>query len=99
MSLVTKLKSLCPEASVLEARTAHQGAVIGLEDEGEWVPLLKLAGGSAACNVMWLLVADGPRWTPTGLKGTPAKLATHLSQQYAYLWAIAAAMTGFHADG
>ncbi len=84
-----------PEARVLQVREERGGAEIGVEDEGEWVPLLKTTGGSKACNVMWLQAFHGSQWLPTGLRGTPATLAEKLAESHAHLWSIAVAAIGF----
>ena len=49
--------------------------------------------------MMWLQVAQGSRWVPTGLRGTPAKLAEPLAERYAYLWAMAVIAAGMPTSG
>ena len=70
-----------------EART--RGPVIGLDDGGEFVPLLRLDTPSAAGDVMSLSVNLHGRWQPTHERGTPAQLADLLAGPLQHLWTIA----------
>lgn len=69
-------------------------AVIGLEDEGEFVPLLRLAAPSARHNVMSLFVSHHGRWQPTLKRGTPQLLADELAGPLQHLWSIPVEMAG-----
>ena len=77
------------EALRLQSTRPSQGVVMGLDDEGEFVPLLKLGGASAAVNVMSLFVRHQARWMPTFHRGTPAQLAQALAGPLQHLWLIA----------
>ena len=78
------------EALRVQPGRSSQGIVIGLDDDGEFVPLLKLGSASAAVNVMSLFVHHQARWMPTFQRGTPAQLADALAGPLRHLWAIAA---------
>lgn len=69
--------------------------VLGLVDEGQWVPLLRLGAQSAACNVMSVFVPQRGRWMPTFVRGTPVELAEQLTGPFAYLWSLAATMVDY----
>ena len=89
VSLLGQLRQRDPRAATLRVRAARgQAAVIGIEDDGEFVPLLKLTGASARFNVMSLLVYHHGRWMPTFKRGTPAELAQPLAAELHYLWTI-----------
>ena len=66
-----------------------KGVPIGIVDQGEFVPLLKLDAASAACNVLSLFVRHHELWMPTLQRGTPAMLADLLAGPFSYLWTIA----------
>lgn len=72
--------------------------VIGLDDGGEFVPLLRLDNASAATNVMSLSVYQHGRWEPTFQRGTPAELANVLAGPLQYLWTLAVAAADFDPD-
>lgn len=72
----------------LEARTRGKTVTLGLDENGTWVPLLRLTGGSAACNVMSLDVRHGKGWAPTGERGTPEMLAEPLLGPLSFTWMI-----------
>jgi hypothetical protein len=77
------------EALRLQPTRPSQDVVMGLDDDGEFVPLLKLASASAAVNVMSLFVRHQARWVPTFQRGTPAQLAQALAGPLQHLWLIA----------
>lgn len=91
-TLLAELRRSDPLAQVLQYRARGKAAVIGVEDAGEFFPLLKLDAGSAAFNVMSLFVRHHRSWKPTFQRGTPALLADSLSGTFRYLWAMAAEM-------
>jgi hypothetical protein len=87
-SLIAELREGDPLADALRTRGRGQTAVIGVEDDGEFVPLLRLTGASAKFNVMSLLVYHHGRWQPTFKRGTPAELAVPLKGELRHLWSI-----------
>lgn len=97
------LSELCQRddrAGVLYIRpnSPSKEAVIGLYDDGEFVPLLKLGAASAAFTVMGLFVPHQGRWMPTFQRGTPAGLAELLARPLHHLWSLAVAAQGFPSD-
>lgn len=92
--VLAALVKLDPRASALEVRARGPAAVIGLEDEGEFVPLLRVAAPSAHYNVMSLFVSHHGRWLPTLKRGTPQQLADELAGPLQHLWAIPVQMAG-----
>ena len=87
-SLLAELRRLDPRAAALLIRARGQTAVIGIEDDGEFVPLLKLAGASGKFNVMSLHVYHNGRWQPTLKRSTPAGLAEPLTGEIQHVWTI-----------
>jgi hypothetical protein len=90
--LLAELRRRDPLAQGLVSRSRGKAAVIGIVDEGDFVPLLRLDAGSAAFNKMSLFVHHRRSWEPTFLAGTPAMLAEPLAGELRYLWAMAAEM-------
>ena len=86
--LIGELRERDRRAAALRVRGRGQTAVIGLEDEGEFVPLLRLTGASRKFNVMSLLVYHHGRWQPTLKRGTPKELAVPLTGELQHLWTI-----------
>lgn len=86
--LVSKLRARCPEAAPLRAQQARGAADVGIDDGGEFEPLLRLKNPSSAFNVMSLWVRHGRAWQPTFVRGTPAEIADKLAGPYAFLWRI-----------
>jgi hypothetical protein len=85
------VRNLCAEdarASFLEVRARGKTAVIGYESVGEWIPLLRIAGGSGAYNVADLQVRHRSSWQPTLIRGVPAKLAQELAGPIAFVWQL-----------
>lgn len=70
----------------LQARPRGTTATIGLEEDGEWVPLLRFANGSGAFNVMDLQVRDKNRWARTGIRGVPNVVADQLVGPLRFTW-------------
>ena len=91
LSVLAELRRRDPRAKTLRRQPTRPShcVVIGLDDEGEFVPLLKLASASAAVNVMSLFVRHQARWMPTLQRGTPAHLAEALVGPLLHLWLIA----------
>ena len=73
-------------ARFLSARQRGKTAIIGYLDEGEWVPVFRITGGSAAYNVADLQVRHGSSWQPTLVRGIPAVVAEALSGPLRFLW-------------
>ncbi len=90
-SVLAQLRRRDPRAEALRLRPSRpsQGAVVGLEDDGEFVPLLKVGNASAAVNVMSLYVHHQGRWMPTFQRGTPSQLADALAGPLQHLWLVA----------
>lgn len=90
-SLLAEMRSIDSRAAKL--RTAARGkadktAVIGIDDDGEFVPLLKLTGASGKFNVMTVLVHHHGQWRPTFKRGTPKTLAQPFTGELQHLWTI-----------
>lgn len=75
-----------PTAAALMSRARGRTSVIGVEDFGEWVPLLRLSNPSASFNVMDVDVRQGGGWAPGFTRGTPAQLAEQLAGPLAFTW-------------
>lgn len=73
-------------ANFLEIRPRGKTAVIGYDDQGQWVPLFRIAHGSGAYNVANLQVRHGSSWQPTFVRGIPAKVAEELIGPLRFLW-------------
>jgi hypothetical protein len=90
-----ELRKLCPDAGALQTRKGRLGADLGIEEHGEFEPLLRVASPSNAANVMSLMVRHHGRWEPTFVRGTPAIIAAQLAGPFAYLWRMHVAAIGF----
>src|SRR5688572_12690832 len=99
-SLLFELRQRDDRAGVLCVRPSSRSkeAIVGLHDDGEFVPLLKLGAASAAFNVMGLFVLHHGRWMPTFQRGTPVQLADLLAGPLHHLWTLAVAAQGFSSD-
>ena len=87
--LVRALARHDPRASLLIVKIAPQKtSIIGLDDDGEWAPLLKLGAATPKFAKMMLMVRQGKRWTPTMQKGSPEQLAELLASSLRHLWQI-----------
>ena len=84
--VLQSLQVQAPLAEHLDVRKRGKTATIGLEDQGEWVPLIRLANGSASFNVMSLEVRSHGRWEPTGVRGVPKDVAAALATTLRFLW-------------
>lgn len=91
LSVLSELRRRDHRAQALRLQSARslKGVVMGLDDDGEFVPLLRLGSASAAVNVMSLFVHHHGRWMPTFQRGTPAQLADALAGSLQHLWLIA----------
>ena len=87
-TLLAELRRNDPAAAPLAARHRGKTATIGLTDDGDWLPLLRLSNPSGSCNVMSLDVRHQNRWSPTFERGTPAMLAEKLLGPLRFTWAI-----------
>lgn len=92
-----ELRKHCPDAQALQPRKGRGGADIGIEENGEFEPLLRVANGSKAANVMSLWVRHHGRWMPTFVRGTPAIIAAQLAGPFRYLWQLHVVAIGFDA--
>ncbi len=87
--LVRALGKHDPRALLLKVKKAPQKtAIIGIEDEDEWTPLLKLGAATPKFAKMMLIVPQGDRWIPTMQKGSPEQLAELLASPLRHLWQI-----------
>jgi hypothetical protein len=91
-TLVCELRHRDGRAAVLKVGGRGKTAVIGIEDDGEFVPLLRVAHASAKYNVMNLDVRHQRSWAPTFHRGTPSELAEALAGTLQHLWTIPLAM-------
>lgn len=99
--LLAQMRSIDPRAAGLRAVAADRAdktAVIGIDDEGEFVPLLKLTGASASFNVMSVLVQHHGQWRPTFKRGTPKTLAEPFTGELQHLWTIPLEMANLDLD-
>ena len=90
-SLLAEMRRIEPRAAGLRAVAvdrADKTAVIGIDDEGEFVPLLKLTRASAKFNVMSVLVHHRGQWQTTFKRGTPTTLAQPFTGELQHLWII-----------
>lgn len=86
--VLVEMRELDGRAARLEvvARPRGHDAQIGVMEEGQFVPLLRLSAASAACNVMSLFVYQNGRALPTFQRGTPKMLAELLVGPWQHLW-------------
>mgnify|MGYP006995730165 CR=1 FL=1 len=75
-------------ASFLRVHATGSSCVIGYELDDLWVPLFRLAHGSAAFNVANLQVRHKTRWEPTFTRGTPEMIAEQLAGPFSFLWEL-----------
>jgi len=94
-SVLDELRREDPAANALAARHRGKTATIGVTEDGEWVPLLRLSNPSGACNVMSLDVRHHDRWAPTFERGTPTMLAEKLLGPLRFTWALWAETVGW----
>lgn len=97
-ALVSELRKRCPDAAALYARKGREAADLGIEENGVFDPLLRVANPSKAVNVMSLWVRHHNRWEPTFVRGTPAEIAAQLAGPFDYLWRMHVAAMGFELD-
>lgn len=75
-------------ARFLSVRARGKTAAIGYEVDEEWVPLLRIANGSAAYNVADLQVRHRRKWQPTFVRGVPAVIAENLAGPLRFVWEL-----------
>ncbi len=85
-AVVREIVTADERASFLAVRARGKTAVIGYDDDGEWVPLFRVAHGSGAYNVANLQVRHGRSWQPTLVRGAPARIAEELIGPLRFLW-------------
>lgn len=73
-------------ANFLAVKARGKTAAIGYDDDGEWVPLFRIAHGSGSYNVANLEVRHGTSWKPTFVRGVPSKIAEELIGPLRFLW-------------
>jgi hypothetical protein len=101
LDVLAEMRQLDPRAATLEALGTRRrpDALIGLTEEGEFVPLLVLAAASVAYNVMSLFLwGEQGRFIPTGQRGTPEMLAKILIGPYRHLWLFDVLTKDFPSD-
>lgn len=86
--MLAHLRQLDARAVPLQAKAQGSNAIVGLHDEGVWVPLLRLAAATPKYNKMMLYAPHGRYWAPTLKKGTPQMLAEVLAREFSFLWTI-----------
>jgi len=84
------LRAVDPAAKTLQIRSKGKTAVVGVEDAGEWVPLLRLSNPSASFNVMNLDARHHTRWSPTHMRGVPQTIVAALLGPLRFLWEMEA---------
>ena len=94
-SVVSELRQRDERAVVLQVKSKGKKAVLGIEDDGEFVPLLLLGAPTPKINKMMLFVNHEGDWQPTFHKGTPKMLAELLAGELSHTWLIAVTMMGF----
>lgn len=85
-SVIQEVVAADERASFLSVRARGKTAVIGYDDTDEWVPILRIAHGSASYNVANLQVRHHRSWQPTFVRGTPARIAQELIGPLRFLW-------------
>ena len=94
--LLAELKTLDQRAQYLKMKGKRDTVILGIEDDREFVPILRLGAGSAKFNKMMLFVYHKRIWQPTFHKGTPKMLAQLLAGELNYLWTMHISMIGWH---
>ena len=84
------LRAVEPNTKTLKIRSKGKTAVVGVEDAGEWAPLLRLSNPSASFNVMNLDARHHTRWSPTHVRGVPQTIVAALVGPLRFLWEIEA---------
>ncbi len=86
ISVIQKIVAADKRASFLAVRARGRTAVIGYDDAGEWVSILRFAHGSGSYNVADLQVRHHRSWKPTFVRGTPERIADELIGPLRFLW-------------
>jgi hypothetical protein len=84
--VIREMVALDERAGFLTVRARGRTAVLGYDDDGEWIPVFRVAHGSGAYNVANLQVRHRRSWQSTLVRGTPAILAEHLLGPLHFLW-------------
>ena len=85
--LLRALRAGDPRAAHLRSKARGKVVVIGLDENGTWVPILRLSNPSASFNVMSLDMRHGTGWSPAFERGTPSQLAERLLGPFLPFWA------------
>lgn len=88
--VVRLLRADSEVASLLLVRARGKTATIGVMDANEWVPLLRMANGSGAFNVMDLQVRHKHSWARTGHRGMPTAVVDALLGPLRFTWEMEA---------
>lgn len=75
-------------ANFLKVHATGSTCVIGYELDDLWIPLFRIAHGSAAFNVANLQVRHKSRWEPTFSRGTPEMIAEQLAGPFKFFWEL-----------
>ena len=86
--VLRELRKLNPNTDFLTVRSRGKSAVIGYENDAEWIPLFRIVGGSAAFNVANLQVRHKTSWAPTFIRGVPKDVASELAGNLSFIWEI-----------
>lgn len=84
--VLNELRQLDDRAGFLSFRTRGKASVIGFDDDGEWVPLFRIVGGSAAYNVANLQIRHRNKWEPTLVRGGHKVIADELAGPLRFFW-------------
>lgn len=96
-NLLWELQKLDSRADALKIRAKGKIAILSIDD-GEFVPLLRLADPTPKFAKMMLFVRHKRAWHTTCYKDTAEMLAKLLAGEFAYLWTIPVSMVGWHTD-
>jgi hypothetical protein len=75
-------------AQFLTIRARGKTAVLGYEIDDEWVPLFRVANGSAAFNVADLQIRHRETWQFTFIRGIPPFIAEALAGPLKPFWEL-----------
>ena len=96
--LVFELKKLDPRAESLIIKGFSDRAVLGIHDDGQFVPLLALAAPTPTFCKMMLYAYHCNKWQCTCHKDTPEDLAQLLAGPLSHLWIIPLSMADISYD-
>lgn len=86
--VLVELQKLDNRAKFLKLVAKKDIAIFGVEEDGEFVPILRLGAGTPKLNKMMLFVYHQGQWQTTCHKGTPKMLAQWLAGELNYLWTL-----------